>query len=420
MQGLLSSSRVSNVAQILIPGPSGRFDNLIDIGLPFGASAALLLRASRESISGEPKGRLTFRFKTGRFLLKEVLFGGDLAVPYPVPFDLLGPRAIGYLDTTVLQDDLRVSVGNKGTTFVFRRETDPTRASLAVGSYDRALEFSEAGARETELETELNAAIGLNAAIESPKRPVILCPAQFSGPKDYGELCALLRARGHPVYVARLTLWKWLSLLKNFGTSPYWSGSLTPEATVDFYLDSIKEAVERCRAAQGEGAEYSLVAHSIGGWIARAWLGGGGGVDGCRSLVMLGTPNQPPPEGSVWEKLDQSRGLLDNVNRRFPGSFRKDVRYTCVVSERVQGGFTGGLEGLLAFASYLPLGGKGDSRGDGITPAEGGKMEGCDCVVLKDAGHFDFLPNPLGVRVPLANATWYGSEEQLDHWLDCV
>jgi hypothetical protein len=132
-----------------------------------------------------------------------VLFGGDLAVPYPVPFDLLGPRAIGYLDTSVLQGDVRVSVGNKGTTFVFEREVAPTRASLAVESYDRALEFSKAGAAELEREAELNAAIAV-----PKRRPVILCPAQFSGPKDYGELCALLRARGHPVYVARLTVWK--------------------------------------------------------------------------------------------------------------------------------------------------------------------------------------------------------------------
>jgi pimeloyl-ACP methyl ester carboxylesterase len=186
-------------------------------------------------------------------------------------------------------------------------------------------------------------------------------------------------------------------------------------------LGSISDAVARCRAAQGDDAEFGLVAHSIGGWIARAWLGGDeGDRDGCKSLVMLGTPNQPPPEGSVWEQLDQSRGLLDNVNRRFPGSYREGVKYACVVSERVRGGLGGSIEGLLAFASYLPLGGKGDARGDGITPAEGGKMDGCDCVVLEDAGHFDFLPNPLGIRVPLANATWYGSERHLDQWIGGV
>jgi hypothetical protein len=51
---------------------------------------------------------------------------GPLRVPYPVPFRLLGDEARGWLDTTYLSPRVRVSRGNKGTTFVFRRrETEP-------------------------------------------------------------------------------------------------------------------------------------------------------------------------------------------------------------------------------------------------------------------------------------------------------
>ena len=42
-------------------------------------------------------------------------------IPYPVPFRLLGDEASGYLDTRYVSDTLRVSRGNKGTTFILRR-----------------------------------------------------------------------------------------------------------------------------------------------------------------------------------------------------------------------------------------------------------------------------------------------------------
>ena len=45
-------------------------------------------------------------------------------VPYPVPFRLLGDEARGWLDTTFLGKDVRISRGNKGTTFVLVREAE--------------------------------------------------------------------------------------------------------------------------------------------------------------------------------------------------------------------------------------------------------------------------------------------------------
>jgi hypothetical protein len=38
-----------------------------------------------------------------------------------VPFRLLGDEARGWLETTYLSPSLRISRGNKGTTFVLRR-----------------------------------------------------------------------------------------------------------------------------------------------------------------------------------------------------------------------------------------------------------------------------------------------------------
>jgi hypothetical protein len=53
-------------------------------------------------------------------------------VPYPVPFKLLGDEAKGWLDTTYLSPTgaLRISKGNKGTTFVLQKTLDPQQRLL--------------------------------------------------------------------------------------------------------------------------------------------------------------------------------------------------------------------------------------------------------------------------------------------------
>ncbi|GFZ20754.1 plastid-lipid associated protein PAP [Actinidia rufa] len=59
-------------------------------------------------------------------------------VPYPVPFRLLGDEAKGWLDTTYLScsGNLRISRGNKGTTFVLQKKTEPRQRLLAAISAD--------------------------------------------------------------------------------------------------------------------------------------------------------------------------------------------------------------------------------------------------------------------------------------------
>ena len=59
-------------------------------------------------------------FDEGFFLSEET----GIRLPYPVPFKLLGKEAEGYLDTSYLGERLRVSTGNKGTTFALKRLDD--------------------------------------------------------------------------------------------------------------------------------------------------------------------------------------------------------------------------------------------------------------------------------------------------------
>ncbi|KAH9618140.1 hypothetical protein KSS87_008493 [Heliosperma pusillum] len=74
--------------------------------------------------------RILFRFDRAAFAFKFLPF----KVPYPVPFKLLGDEANGWLDTTYLSDsgNIRISRGNKGTTFVLQKEIEPRQELLSA------------------------------------------------------------------------------------------------------------------------------------------------------------------------------------------------------------------------------------------------------------------------------------------------
>ncbi|EHA8588411.1 putative plastid-lipid-associated protein 12, chloroplastic [Cocos nucifera] len=74
--------------------------------------------------------RILFQFDRAAFSFKFLPF----KVPYPVPFRLLGDEAKGWLDTTYLSHNgnVRVSRGNKGTTFVLQKETEPRQRLLSA------------------------------------------------------------------------------------------------------------------------------------------------------------------------------------------------------------------------------------------------------------------------------------------------
>ncbi|KAH0455282.1 hypothetical protein IEQ34_015314 [Dendrobium chrysotoxum] len=80
--------------------------------------------------------RILFRFDRAAFTFKILPF----KVPYPVPFRLLGDEAKGWLDTTYLSASgiIRISRGNKGTTFVLQKKLEPRqKLLLAVSSGER-------------------------------------------------------------------------------------------------------------------------------------------------------------------------------------------------------------------------------------------------------------------------------------------
>ncbi|XP_030512632.1 probable plastid-lipid-associated protein 12, chloroplastic [Rhodamnia argentea] len=82
--------------------------------------------------------RILFRFDKAAFSFKFIPF----KVPYPVPFRLLGDEAKGWLDTTYLSEsgNLRISRGNKGTTFVLQKLTEPRQLLLSAISTGKGIE----------------------------------------------------------------------------------------------------------------------------------------------------------------------------------------------------------------------------------------------------------------------------------------
>ncbi|PIN08894.1 hypothetical protein CDL12_18527 [Handroanthus impetiginosus] len=102
--------------------------------------------------------RILFQFERAAFSFKFLPF----KVPYPVPFRLLGDEAKGWLDTTYLSQsgNIRISRGNKGTTFVLQKQTEPRQRLLSAisngGEVRKAIdEFIRSNQSTTKGELEL-------------------------------------------------------------------------------------------------------------------------------------------------------------------------------------------------------------------------------------------------------------------------
>lgn len=78
-----------------------------------------LVGEAAEPDPNRPNSRIDFVFDEGNFA-----FDGKIQIPYPVPFrlPLFRDWVKGWIDITWLSDRVRISRGNKGTTFVLLKE----------------------------------------------------------------------------------------------------------------------------------------------------------------------------------------------------------------------------------------------------------------------------------------------------------
>ena len=224
VSGSGSISRLYQIVQLAADRSSGRILNVVD-----ASPAAVVAIEAKLEDDGATPNRLGFRFSGGSVLLR-TLWGATLQLPYPVPFELLGDNAKGWLQTDYLTPSLRLSRGNKGSLFVLAPEPEPDDPEL-----EALLEPPPPPPPRTDPSS-------------LPREPVLICPAQFGTTADYQELIGALEARGHPVAVAPLQFTDWLQILKSTVTPAYWKGELSPDDALPFYYEAIERGAEALRA----------------------------------------------------------------------------------------------------------------------------------------------------------------------------
>lgn len=416
---------------------------------PFGKSSSEPPRRDSE--------RIDFAFQEAK--LEACGFPEGFYLPYPVPFKLLGDEAKGWLDITYISDRFRISRGNKGTCFLLLKvdEASDRRAAIATAQTKDlkriAPQPQPQGRGQGKAGTGAGASAPLAASSTRTKtkakgkgKVVLVFPQQFGCQGDYEDLRSSLEQRMNDkdngggkvsVVTVPLTRLDWpLGLVPSFFSPEYREGRLTPRQTLGFYFTAVDKAVVSALSALDvsvEEADISIVSHSIGGWVARAWLSEWCSSEVRRrvvSLVTLGSPHNEPPEGTLMAKLDQTRGLLKYINSNYPGAHLASagVRYTSVISNAVPGGGGGGeweegsglLPSLLAYGSYLALGGDGTASGDGIIPVPTSILEGATNILLskEDEGGLGpvYHSNFVG-PVVLKGLPWYGTEKVVDRWI---
>jgi hypothetical protein len=261
---------------------------------------------------------------------------------------------------------------------------------------------------------------------------VLLCPAQFCVPPDYDDLWQHLpneilvsddnndenmqdnsnktlvmsqrkiRIDREASRVVPLSRRDWIKVSQHLPTSDFWRASLRVHKTLDWYFEAIEQGLSEIFYHHSTNNNDSkidsvcLVGHSIGGWVARAYLGGlsrsssalyqdavvGGKIT---SLITLGTPHSCPPTALV----DQTRGLLQEIattpecsSSSLQNNNNNQLAITCVCSSSLAGKlFSTNVEEVVAASSYWSLLGpssstdKGVVLGDGIVPLDVAFME---------------------------------------------
>jgi len=167
----------------------------------------------------------------------------------------------------------------------------------------------------------------------------------------------------------------------------YWTGTLRPRPTVDWYLQKIESAV--AAAKENKGAPITILAHSAGGWLGRLFL-----LDFDRSgidrFISLGSPHVAPPPGVI----DQTRGILSYISQTCPGAHHDDIEYVTVAGRYIRGApirGPGGWQARIVGAGYQQVCGEAAVWGDGVVPIPAAHLEGALQLTLDGVYH-----SPLG------------------------
>ena len=115
--------------------------------------------------------------------------------------------------------------------------------------------------------------------MKKKRMAVLLCPAQFCVPVDYTDLLETIQAEHGDVdvvatRVAPLPRTEWIKVAKQLPTKDFIDANLSVKVTLDWYFEAIEQGLAELFAEGGEDVDVCVIGHSIGGWVARAYLGG--------------------------------------------------------------------------------------------------------------------------------------------------
>lgn len=255
---------------------------------------------------------------------------------------------------------------------------------------------------------------GARAGVRSRRRATLILPGYLQRAGHYTQMAeALMREVGGEVGVAQVQGWEWWPTLAGGAFS--------------FYLEAVDVAAQQLMERAGADS-LSLVGHSAGGWLARAWMGEEryngrrwGRAPWVDALVTLGTPHlsiEAYPFGRVPERrfgeredLSQAamRSSLAFVNECYPaaGCF-PGVDITCVCGRLDASGTEEA--GSFARASYKATCGREEVPGDGVCPLESASIPGASELFLDGVFH------DRKERQSAAAQPWYGDPAVLRRW----
>jgi len=232
---------------------------------------------------------------------------------------------------------------------------------------------------------------------------------------------SVLERRGFKVEIVPVERYDWIRVAGGLLDPAFYAGNQLPTGRAyGWYLTRIQTLVENC----GDD-RVLLVAHSAGGWLARAALGSEG-IEGVCGLVTLGSPHFSPPDGINCA----TRGALENTDAAYPGAFLDTIPYITVagnaitvgnddhdsnsrVADKVYEKRGEGNAQNVAKVNYQAIAGECDGiSGDGVIPISAAHLQGAEQITLDGVLH---SINEAGTTLPTER--WYGSEKVVDQWL---
>jgi pimeloyl-ACP methyl ester carboxylesterase len=226
---------------------------------------------------------------------------------------------------------------------------------------------------------------------EEPRSPVVIVGGHMTWSPSYRRLARILAdISEREVHVVPITPLDWiLGRFRGYGQLVFEVATTVDKALLE--SDSDKAV---------------LVGHSVGGILARVYIGGDPPYGGRRYaghrrisyLITLGTPHNVPNKGRL--------APIAEVNELFPGALHepKGIRYLCVAGAAVDGATS-----KKARKRYERFVEDGRVKGDGEVPVEAALLSGAQSLVLDDLHH--------GRLHSFWRGHWYGSDrETVERW----